>query len=149
MRVLVTGGGIYRIKSDPSIIDQPEIELLVNLDCLTYAGHLENLEGVAAHPKFVFENVDLRNKLAVFEVLKNHRISHVMHLAAESHVDRSITGPGDFIQTNVIGRFACETCRGCEPHLPSPRYPRHRMGKALREKRCCARIAVGSTAGSG
>ena len=113
MRLLVTGGaGFIGSNLIHRIIDQPEIEMLVNLDCLTYAGHLKNLESVAAHPKYLFEAVDLRNKLAVFAVLKNHRISHVMHLAAESHVDRSIAGPGDFIQTNVVGTFhLLEACR--------------------------------------
>ena len=92
----------------------PEITRLVNLDCLTYAGHLENLEKVAKHPKYVFEKVDLRDKAAVLEVVQKHAITHVMHLAAESHVDRSITGPGDFIQTNIVGTFnLLEACRAC------------------------------------
>ena len=86
----------------------------MNLDCLTYAGHLENLEKVSRHPKYVFEKVDLRDKAAVLRVVKQHDITHVMHLAAESHVDRSITGPGDFIHTNIVGTFnLLEACRGC------------------------------------
>ena len=56
--------------------------------------------------------MDLRDKAAVLDVVKQHGITHVMHLAAESHVDRSITGPGDFIQTNVVGTFnLLEACR--------------------------------------
>jgi len=94
------------------VIDRPEITKLVNLDALTYAGHLENLEDVARHPKYAFEPVDLRGKGAVLEVVRRHEITHVMHLAAESHVDRSITGPGDFIHTNVVGTFnLLEACR--------------------------------------
>jgi len=86
----------------------------VNLDCLTYAGHLENLEGAPKNPKYLFEQVDLRDKPAVLEVVRKHEITHVMHLAAESHVDRSITGPGDFIHTNVVGTFnLLEACRSC------------------------------------
>jgi dTDP-glucose 4,6-dehydratase len=86
----------------------------VNLDCLTYAGHLANLETVAKHPKYVFEKVDLRDKASVLRVVEDHAITHVMHLAAESHVDRSITGPGDFIHTNVVGTFnLLEACREC------------------------------------
>ena len=65
------------------------------------------------HPKYVFEKVDLRDKDAVLRVVEKHAITHVMHLAAESHVDRSITGPGDFITTNIIGTFnLLEACRG-------------------------------------
>jgi dTDP-glucose 4,6-dehydratase len=90
------------------VIDERDIAKLVNLDCLTYAGHLENLEkGVASHPKYVFEKVDLRDKTATLQVVEKHAITHVMHLAAESHVDRSITGPGDFITTNIVARSIC------------------------------------------
>jgi len=87
------------------VIDRPEITRLVNLDCLTYAGHLVNLEKVSHHPKYFFEKVDLRDKAAVLAVAQKHAITRVMHLAAESHVDRSITGPGDFIHTNIVGTF--------------------------------------------
>jgi dTDP-glucose 4,6-dehydratase len=94
------------------IIREPAVERLVNLDCLTYAGHLENLEGISSNPKYVFEKVDLRDKKRVVEVVQKHAITHVMHLAAESHVDRSITGPGDFIHTNIVGTFhLLEACR--------------------------------------
>ncbi|HEY3862856.1 MAG TPA: dTDP-glucose 4,6-dehydratase [Verrucomicrobiae bacterium] len=106
MNLLVTGGaGFIGSNLIHHIIDNPEIRLLVNLDCLTYAGRLENLQGLESHAKYVFEKTDLRDKNAVLEVVKRHEISHVLHLAAESHVDRSITGPGDFIHTNIIGTF--------------------------------------------
>ena len=113
MKLLVTGGaGFIGSNLIHHIIDRPEVERLVNLDCLTYAGHLANLEKVSRHPKYVFEKVDLRDKAAVLEVVRRHAITHVMHLAAESHVDRSITGPGDFIHTNVVGTFnLLEACR--------------------------------------
>ena len=115
MNLLVTGGaGFIGSNLIHQIIDRPEIERLVNLDCLTYAGHLENLEKVSQHPKYVFERVDLRDKTAVLAVVEKHAITHVMHLAAESHVDRSITGPGDFITTNINGTFnLLEACREC------------------------------------
>lgn len=106
MNLLVTGGaGFIGSNLIHHIIDRPEVTALVNLDCLTYAGHLENLERVAKHPKYVFECVDLRDKAAVAGVVAKHAITHVLHLAAESHVDRSITGPADFIQTNIVGTF--------------------------------------------
>jgi dTDP-glucose 4,6-dehydratase len=114
LNLLVTGGaGFIGSNLIRHIVDQPEVRRLVNLDCLTYAGHLENLEGVAQHPKYAFEKTDLRDKSAVVGVVEKHQITHVLHLAAESHVDRSITGPGDFIQTNVVGTFnLLEACRG-------------------------------------
>ncbi len=113
MRLLVTGGaGFIGSNLIHFAVTRPEVEQLINLDCLTYAGHLENLESVSSHPQYRFERVDLRDKAATLKVIQQHQITHVMHLAAESHVDRSIAGPGDFIHTNVIGTFhLLEACR--------------------------------------
>ena len=113
MNLLITGGaGFIGSNVVHQIIGRPEIERLVNLDCLTYAGHLINLKGLDGNPKYTFEKADLRDKNAVLEILRKHVITHVMHLAAESHVDRSISGPGDFIHTNVVGTFnLLEACR--------------------------------------
>jgi len=113
MNLLITGGaGFIGSNLIREVIDQPVIQKLVNLDCLTYAGHLASLTELAAHPKYIFEKVDLRNQSAVLEVVRRHAITHVVHLAAESHVDRSISGPGDFVQTNVVGTFhLLEACR--------------------------------------
>src|SRR5262245_31847274 len=113
MNLLITGGaGFIGSNVIHHLIARPEISKLVNLDCLTYAGHLSNLEAAAHHPKYFFEKIDLRNKQAVLGVIQRHKIDRVMHLAAESHVDRSITGPGDFIQTNIVGTFhLLEACR--------------------------------------
>jgi dTDP-glucose 4,6-dehydratase len=113
MNVLVTGGaGFIGSNVVHHVIDEPQVKKLVNLDCLTYAGHLVNLEKVSGNPKYAFEKVDLRDKGAVLQVVQKYAITHVMHLAAESHVDRSITGPGDFIHTNVVGTFnLLEACR--------------------------------------
>jgi len=113
MNLLITGGaGFIGSNLIHHIIGKPEITKLVNLDALTYAGHPANLVTVAKNPKYAFEHVDLRDKAAVIDVVKKHTITHVMHLAAESHVDRSITGPGDFIHTNIVGTFnLLEACR--------------------------------------
>jgi dTDP-glucose 4,6-dehydratase len=115
MNLLITGGaGFIGSNLIHQIIGRAEIAKLVNLDCLTYAGRLENLEKISSHPKYVFEKVDLRDKPATLKVVGKHAITHVMHLAAESHVDRSITGPGDFITTNIVGTFnLLEACRAC------------------------------------
>jgi dTDP-glucose 4,6-dehydratase len=115
MNLLVTGGaGFIGSNVIRHVIDRPEVTKLVNLDCLTYAGHLGNLTKVSSHPKYIFEKVDLRDKSETLRVARQYEISHVMHLAAESHVDRSISGPGDFIHTNVVGTFhLLEACLAC------------------------------------
>lgn len=113
MNLLVTGGaGFIGSNLIGHIIGRPEIRRLVNLDCLTYAGNPDNLREVASHPRYVFEKVDLRDGAAVSGVMARHSISHVLHLASESHVDRSIRGPADFIATNIVGTFnLLEACR--------------------------------------
>src|SRR4026207_80988 len=129
MNLLVTGGaGFIGSTWIRHISENPEIEKLINLDCLTYAGHLANLERVDSQPKYTLARVDLRDKKGVLETVQRHGITHVMHLAAESHVDRSISGPGDFIHTNIVGTFhLLEACRaawgapGCQTPDPSPR----------------------------
>ena len=113
MNLLVTGGcGFIGSHVLDHVLAQPEVARVVNLDCLTYAGRLENVATASASPKYHFERVDLRDKAAVLRVVHEHAITHVMHLAAESHVDRSIEGPSDFIQTNIVGTFnLLEACR--------------------------------------
>ena len=114
MKLLVTGGsGFIGSNLIRHIIDNSEIELLVNMDCLTYAGHPENLSGVDQNPKYRFAKVDIRDREAVAKTITSYGITHVMHLAAESHVDRSISDPGAFVHTNVTGTFnLLEACRG-------------------------------------
>jgi dTDP-glucose 4,6-dehydratase len=114
MNLLITGGaGFIGSNLIHHVIDNACIAKFVNLDCLTYAGHVANLEKVSGNPKYVFEKADLRDKEATLRVVEQNKITHVMHLAAESHVDRSISGPGDFISTNIIGTFnLLEACRG-------------------------------------
>ena len=132
MHLLITGGaGFIGCNVLRQIIDQPEITRLINLDCLTYAGSQLNLEAVARHPKYVFEKVDLRDQPEVLRVVRQHDITHVLHLAAESHVDRSISGPAAFIHTNIVGTFhLLEACRAhwlnAKPETQNPELP-HRF----------------------
>jgi dTDP-glucose 4,6-dehydratase len=74
-------------------------------DVLSYTGNLESLASVLDHPCYHFEHVDIINVEELKRVFQKHQPDVVMHLAAESHVDRSINGPADFIQTNIIGTF--------------------------------------------
>jgi len=78
---------------------------VVNLDGLTYAANLENLAAVDSHPLYSFERCDIRDRPAVKALFERYRPTGIMHLAAESHVDRSIDGPSDFIETNIVGTF--------------------------------------------
>jgi dTDP-glucose 4,6-dehydratase len=120
MNLLITGGaGFIGSNLIRHVIDKPEVARLVNLDSLTYAGHLENLAGIhGTHPRYAFEKVDLRDKDEVLRVIRQQAITHVMHLAAESHVDRSIAGPGDFITTNINGTF--HLLEACRSHWSDP-----------------------------
>ena len=104
MKLLVTGGagfiGSAVVRS--AIVRGHHV---VNVDALTYAACLENVASVADHPNYVFEQVDIRDRAALETVFAKHTPNAVMHLAAESHVDRSIDGPADFIETNINGTF--------------------------------------------
>ena len=79
---------------------------VVVLDALTYAGNLENLAGLERDPRYLFVRGDICDEEAVRALLEQHRIDTVVHFAAESHVDRSILGPDEFIRTNVLGTHA-------------------------------------------
>lgn len=104
MKLLVTGGAgfIGSAVVRRAIADGHQV---VNLDALTYAACLENVVGVADHPSYTFLEADIRDRAAMDRVLVDHRPDAIMHLAAESHVDRSIDGPGAFIETNVTGTY--------------------------------------------
>jgi len=80
-------------------------DAVVNLDKLTYAGNLQSLTSVAVDPRYRFEHVDICDAKEVARVFEQHQPDAVMHLAAESHVDRSISGPAEFIQTNIVGTY--------------------------------------------
>ena len=104
MKVLVTGGAGF-IGSAVVRLAIARGNSVVNVDALTYAACLDSLDSVAEHPNYAFEQVDIRNRTALDAVFSKHTPDAVMHLAAESHVDRSIDGPADFIETNVNGTF--------------------------------------------
>ena len=104
MKLLVTGGAGF-IGSAVVRLAVSRGYQVVNIDALTYAACLENVATVAGSPLYAFEQADIRDRAALDRVFATHRPDAVMHLAAESHVDRSIDGPGDFIQTNITGTF--------------------------------------------
>lgn len=102
--IIITGGagfiGSHVVRT--FVTKYPEY-LIVNLDALTYAGNLENLNDIEDMPNYKFEKADIRNASQILDVFKKYRPDGVIHLAAESHVDRSITDPLAFVMTNVIG----------------------------------------------
>ena len=102
--VLITGGaGFIGSHVVRLFVNKYPGYTIVNLDCLTYAGNLANLEDLAGAPNYFFEKVNILDAAALNEVFIRHGITDVLHLAAESHVDRSIVSPLDFVYTNVIG----------------------------------------------
>jgi len=103
--VLVTGGaGFIGSALIRQMIRETDLSV-VNIDCLTYAGNLESLAEIAESPRYRFEKEDICDSRAIRRVFEEHEPDAIVHLAAESHVDRSIDGPALFIQTNVIGTF--------------------------------------------
>ena len=102
--ILITGGaGFIGSHVVRLFVNKYPDYTIVNLDALTYAGNLENLKDVDQSPNYFFEKVNILDVPALKEVFDKHNITHVIHLAAESHVDRSIVSPLDFVYTNVIG----------------------------------------------
>ncbi|EJB5620417.1 dTDP-glucose 4,6-dehydratase [Acinetobacter baumannii] len=105
MKFLVTGGaGFIGSAVVRHIVQNTEHEVL-NVHKLTYAGNLESLSSVADHPRYQFSQTDICDRTALDELFKSFQPDVVMHLAAESHVDRSISGPYAFIETNIIGTY--------------------------------------------
>ncbi|MFE0013703.1 dTDP-glucose 4,6-dehydratase [Mesorhizobium sp. NPDC059054] len=104
MKLLVTGGAgfIGSAVVRQAVRDGHEV---VNVDALTYAACLDNLTPVSNSPRYTFEQADIRDRTALDRIFENQRPDAVMHLAAESHVDRSIDGPGTFVETNIVGTY--------------------------------------------
>lgn len=104
MKILVTGGAGF-IGSAVIRLAMSRGYSVVNVDALTYAACLDNLASVSSLPNYAFEHADIRDREALNSIFSQHKPDIVMHLAAESHVDRSIDGPGEFMETNIIGTF--------------------------------------------
>ncbi len=105
-KILVTGGaGFIGSNYIEYLLQSRSDTLVVNLDKLTYAADLQNLEEVQNHPNYTFVEGDICNKKTVDSLFEKHQFSGVIHFAAESHVDNSISGPAIFIETNILGTF--------------------------------------------
>lgn len=105
--LLVTGGcGFIGANFIHQVLADPQIRRLVNLDKLTYAGNLDNLRGLETDRRYRFVHGDICDQALLDQVFREERIDTVVHFAAESHVDRSIAGPGEFVRTNIQGTFA-------------------------------------------
>lgn len=105
MKVLVTGGAGFIGSALCRYLIADERVSVLNIDKLTYAANLNSLNSIASNPKYSFRQVDICDRPAIDKALADFRPDAIVHLAAESHVDRSITGSADFIQTNIIGTY--------------------------------------------
>jgi dTDP-glucose 4,6-dehydratase len=117
--ILVTGGAGFIGSCFVRLWIADGAGTLVNLDKLTYAGNLDSLAEAADDPKHVFVQADICDRATVLKLLHTHRPQAIVHFAAESHVDRSIDGPGEFIRTNMVGTFELlEAARAYWKELP-------------------------------
>lgn len=122
INILLTGGAGFIGSAVIRHIIRHTRDSVINLDKLTYAGNLESLAEVSGSPRYSFEQVDICNRVELDRVFAQHQPDAVMHLAAESHVDRSIDSAGEFIQTNIVGTFnLLEAARAYWQGLPENR----------------------------
>jgi dTDP-glucose 4,6-dehydratase len=105
MKIVITGGAGFIGSAVVRCMNTETKYEIVNVDKLTYAGNLDSLTDVASSHRFSHEQVDICDANALTRVFEQYQPNFVMHLAAESHVDRSIDGPADFIDTNIVGTF--------------------------------------------
>ncbi|RMD71120.1 MAG: dTDP-glucose 4,6-dehydratase, partial [Gammaproteobacteria bacterium] len=128
MRFLVTGGAGFIGSCLVRQLLQETEHTVVNVDKLTYAGHLASLRAVEGHPRHRFERVDIADAGEIRRLFHRYRPHAVIHLAAESHVDRSIEGPADFIHTNILGTYTLlEEARAYWQNLPAGERERFRF----------------------
>ncbi|WP_287029220.1 dTDP-glucose 4,6-dehydratase [Pseudomonas sp. UBA6310] len=122
MRILVTGGAGFIGSALIRHLMQHTEHQVLNVDKLTYAGNLESLREIDDNPRYAFLHADIGDAAAMATALADFAPDAVMHLAAESHVDRSIDGPAAFIQTNIVGSYVLlDACRAYWQTLPEPR----------------------------
>ena len=105
MKILVTGGAGFIGSAVVRMLISDTSHSVVNVDKLTYAGNLDSLVSIESSPNYIFVQADICDRNALTEIFNNHKPDAIMHLAAESHVDRSIDSAGEFIQTNIIGTY--------------------------------------------
>lgn len=128
MKLLITGGAGFIGSAVIRHIIRETSDSVVNVDKLTYAGNLESLAEVSSDPRYAFECVDICDRDALERVFREHQPDAIMHLAAESHVDRSIDGPAAFVQTNIVGTYTLlEVARAYWQALDEARRARFRL----------------------
>lgn len=122
MKILITGGAGFIGSAVIRHIIESTQDSVVNVDKLTYAGNLESLNSVSSNDRYGFEHVDICDRFHLDRVFGQHQPDAVMHLAAESHVDRSIDGPAAFIETNIVGTYTLlEAARAYWQGMPKQR----------------------------